>query len=117
MTRLSWSSADSRWTIERSADGTPVTLTAGFVFTCTGYYDYENGYMPDYPGVERYAGRLVHPQKWPEDLDYAGKRVVVIGSGATAVTLVPTMAADSPARHHAAALAHRISFALPSTRQ
>ena len=90
--RLAWSSKDARWTIEADRDGAPVNLTAGFVFTCTGYYDYDGGYMPAFPGAERYRGRLVHPQKWPEDLDYADKRVVVIGSGATAVTLVPAMA-------------------------
>ena len=59
---------------------------------CSGYYDYDGGYMPDWPGMERFKGTIVHPQHWPEDLDYAGKRVVVIGSGATAVTLVPAMA-------------------------
>ena len=90
--RLAWSSADSCWTIEAERDGEPVRYTAGFVFTCTGYYDYDNGYMPDFPGVEHFQGRLVHPQKWPSDLDYANKKVVVIGSGATAVTLVPAMA-------------------------
>jgi cation diffusion facilitator CzcD-associated flavoprotein CzcO len=60
---------------------------------CTGYYEYEDGYMPGWPGMEAFAGRIVHPQKWPEDLDYEGKRIVVIGSGATAVTIVPAMAA------------------------
>ena len=90
--RLAWSSASSRWTIEAERDGEPTTFTAGFVFTCTGYYDYDGGYMPAFAGAERFKGRLVHPQQWPADLDYAGKRVVVIGSGATAVTLVPAMA-------------------------
>jgi len=93
--RLAWSSGDARWTVEAESDGEPVTYTAGFVFTCTGYYDYEAGYMPDFPGAERYKGRLIHPQTWPDDLDYADKRVVVIGSGATAVTLVPAMAAKA----------------------
>ena len=59
---------------------------------CSGYYDYDAGYMPEFPGMERFKGRIVHPQKWTDDIDYAGKRVVVIGSGATAVTLVPAMA-------------------------
>ena len=59
---------------------------------CTGYYDYEAGYLPEFPGSEHFKGRIVHPQKWTEDIDYADKRVVVIGSGATAVTLVPAMA-------------------------
>ena len=65
---------------------------ARFLFMCSGYYDYAAGYQPDFPGEERFGGRIVHPQQWPEDLDYAGKRVVVIGSGATAVTLVPALA-------------------------
>ena len=72
---------------------------------CSGYYDYDGGYTPEFPGIERFKGRIVHPQNWPEDLDYAGKRVVVIGSGATAVTLVPAMAETAGACHDAAALA------------
>ena len=80
-------------------------FTCNFLFMCSGYYKYEEGYTPEFSGRENFAGRIVHPQKWPEDLDYAGKRVVVIGSGATAVTLVPEMAEDGRARHHAAALA------------
>ena len=92
--RASWSSEDARWTVEmeRVPDHETVTLTCGFLYLCTGYYDYEHGHTPDWPGVERFGGRIVHPQEWPQDLDYAGKRVVVIGSGATAVTLVPAMA-------------------------
>jgi cation diffusion facilitator CzcD-associated flavoprotein CzcO len=69
-----------------------VRLTCSFLFMCSGYYDYAAGHTPELPGIERFRGRVVHPQQWPEDLDYAGKRVVVIGSGATAVTLVPSMA-------------------------
>jgi cation diffusion facilitator CzcD-associated flavoprotein CzcO len=90
----SWSSADARWTVEAEAgpEKNLVRLTCGFLFLCTGYYDYESGYTPEWPGVGRYGGRVVHPQKWPEELDYAGKRVLVIGSGATAVTLVPALA-------------------------
>ena len=90
----SWSSDDARWTVEveRGPEKTLVQLTCNFLYLCTGYYDYENGYTPDWPGVARFRGTVVHPQQWPEDLDYAGKRVVVIGSGATAVTLVPAMA-------------------------
>ena len=72
--------------------GRRVRLTCGFLLTCSGYYRYDEGYTPDFEGIERFAGPVVHPQHWPEDLDYAGKRVVVIGSGATAVTLVPAMA-------------------------
>jgi cation diffusion facilitator CzcD-associated flavoprotein CzcO len=92
--RAEWSSAEARWTVDAEAgpDRTPVRLTCGFLYTCTGYYDYARGHAPTWPGMERFAGRVVHPQHWPEDLDYAGKRVVVIGSGATAVTLVPAMA-------------------------
>ena len=90
---LTWSSEDARWTItgEQTESGEPFTLTASFVMMCTGYYDYEEPYAPELPGVERYGGELLHPQFWPEGVDYAGKRVVVIGSGATAVTLVPAM--------------------------
>src|SRR5204863_361389 len=69
-----------------------VRFTCNFLFMCTGYYKYEEGYTPEFAGSADFAGRIVHPQKWPEDLDYAGKKVVVIGSGATAVTLVPEMA-------------------------
>src|SRR5690606_39241891 len=69
-----------------------VRFTCNFLFMCSGYYDYEKGYTPDFNGVERFKGRIAHPQKWTEDIDYAGKRVIVIGSGATAVTLVPEMA-------------------------
>ncbi len=89
-----WSTADSRWTVtvERADTGETEQLTCGFLWMCSGYYRYDEGYTPEFPGVERFAGRIVHPQHWPEDLDYTGKRVVVIGSGATAVTLAPAMA-------------------------
>jgi len=92
--RASWSSADARWTVdvERGDARDVVQLTCNFLFMCSGYYDYAKGYTPEFPGVERFRGRVVHPQKWTEDIDYGGKRVVVIGSGATAVTLVPAMA-------------------------
>ncbi|MET0648809.1 MAG: NAD(P)/FAD-dependent oxidoreductase [Pyrinomonadaceae bacterium] len=92
--RASWSSEEARWTVEAETEPgeSVVRFTCNFLHLCTGYYDYESGYTPEWPGVERFRGRIVHPQKWPEDLDYAGKRVVVIGSGATAVTLVPAMA-------------------------
>ena len=97
VTALEWSTATARWTVtyERGDTGTTGEITANFVFGCSGYYRYDEGYTPELPGVERYQGTLVHPQHWPEDLDYAGKRVVVIGSGATAVTLVPAMAPDA----------------------
>jgi monooxygenase len=93
VTRLDWSSDEARWTVtaERTDTGETVHLTASFVYSCSGYYRYDQGYSPQFPGAERFGGRIVHPQHWPEDLDYAGKRVVVIGSGATAVTLVPAM--------------------------
>jgi monooxygenase len=92
--RADWSSADARWTVQirREADGSAVTLHCGFLFMCSGYYDYSAGYQPDFPGQDDFRGRLVHPQHWPPDLDHAGKKVLVIGSGATAVTLVPAMA-------------------------
>ena len=67
-------------------------MTCAFVFLCSGYYDYAGGYTPEFEGIDGFGGQIMHPQKWPEDLDYAGKRVVVIGSGATAVTMVPAMA-------------------------
>jgi monooxygenase len=88
--RASW--ADGKWTIEATADGRPVSLTCNFLFLCSGYYDYDEGYTPELAGRDRFAGRIIHPQHWPDDLDYAGKRVIVIGSGATAVTLVPELA-------------------------
>ena len=90
--RATWNSAEALWTLETSLNGQPRTYWCRFLYTCTGYYDYAAGYTPDWPQVDRFRGRLVHPQQWPEDLDYAGKRVVVVGSGATAVTLVPQLA-------------------------
>jgi cation diffusion facilitator CzcD-associated flavoprotein CzcO len=92
-----WSSANSQWTVnvERATDSGQtemVTFTCNFLYMCTGYYDYAKGYTPDWRGVDQFTGQLIHPQKWPDDLDYSGKRVIVIGSGATAVTLVPAMA-------------------------
>ncbi len=89
-----WSTALARWKIDARDTGTGEVhqLTCNFLYGCAGYYDYEAGYTPEFPGRERFRGTIVHPQKWPEDLDYAGKRVVVIGSGATAVTLAPTLA-------------------------
>jgi cation diffusion facilitator CzcD-associated flavoprotein CzcO len=88
----SWSSDEARWTVDvEVAGGERTQLTASFLFGCTGYYDYDQGYEPELPGAERFEGLLVHPQKWAEGTDYGGKQVVVIGSGATAVTLVPAM--------------------------
>jgi monooxygenase len=88
----SWSSAEARWTLDVERAGETIQLTANFVIGCTGYYRYDRAYAAEIAGIENFEGEVVHPQFWPEDLDYAGKRVVVIGSGATAVTLVPAMA-------------------------
>ena len=90
----SWDTATSRWTVEfeQGSAGDTGRVTCNFLFTCAGYYNYEAGYRPDFPGEAEFQGRIIHPQHWPDDLDYAGKRVVVIGSGATAVTIVPEMA-------------------------
>lgn len=87
-----WSSEDALWTVVAEREEGEVTLTCSFLFMATGYYNYARGYTPDFPGVADFAGRIVHPQFWTDDVDYAGKRVVVIGSGATAVTLVPELA-------------------------
>ena len=89
-----WSSHEARWDVdvERVDTGERLRLTAGWIFCAGGYYRYDDGYVPHFAGRERFLGMIVHPQAWPENLDYAGKRVVVIGSGATAVTLVPAMA-------------------------
>ena len=88
-----WSSRTSQWTVEAERSGAETArITCRFIYVCTGYYNYESGYLPQWNGMEQYKGTLVHPQKWPQDLNYDGKRVVVIGSGATAVTLVPAMA-------------------------
>ena len=88
-----WSSAENLWSIEARVGNTGevVRFTANFLWMCQGYYRHEEGYTPQWPGMSRFQGRIVHPQTWPEDLDYAGKRVVVIGSGATAATVVPNM--------------------------
>ena len=92
VTQASWSSEQARWAVEAKTDRGIANFTCSFVYLCTGYYDYENGYTPEWPDVDKFRGEIIHPQKWPESFDYAGKRVVVIGSGATAVTLVPAMA-------------------------
>ena len=91
--RASWSTEDARWTVE--TEGRP-DITCDFLYVCGGYYRYDQGYLPEFEDVDRYQGRIVHPQFWPEDLDYEGKRIVVIGSGATAVTLVPALAELGP---------------------
>ncbi|WP_374524748.1 flavin-containing monooxygenase [Sphingopyxis sp.] len=94
ITACRWSSADNRWTVEavRKADGAAVTFTANFLWMCQGYYDHEKPYIPDWPGLSDYKGQFVHAQLWDPATDYAGKRVLVIGSGATAATVVPAFA-------------------------
>jgi cation diffusion facilitator CzcD-associated flavoprotein CzcO len=91
--RADWSTTDARWIVEAErGSGETVRLSCGFLFMCSGYYRYDEGYTPQFEGTDRFRGRIVHPQKWTDDVEYAGKRVVVIGSGATAVTLVPALA-------------------------
>jgi len=93
-----WSDADNRWTLKVDRDGEEIELTASFLFAASGYYNYDEGYTPEFVGRDDFEGTIVHPQHWPEDLDYQGKRIVVIGSGATAVTLLPALA-NSGAGH------------------
>jgi monooxygenase len=93
-----WSDDDRRWTIRTLRNGQETEFEAQFLFMCSGYYNYDEGYRPNFPGEENFGGTIVHPQHWPEDLDYAGKNVVVIGSGATAITLIPSLI-DSGAGH------------------
>lgn len=95
--RCSWSSADNRWTVETTgADGAPgKTYRCNFLWMCQGYYDHDNPYLPQWPGVENFKGELIHAQKWHDKVDYKGKQVVVIGSGATAATVIPAMADDA----------------------
>ena len=95
--RANWSTPDARWTIEAETgpEKRIVRYTCNFLFMCSGYYSYAGGYTPQFAGTDSFKGRIIHPQKWPEDLDYKNKRVVIIGSGATAVTLVPEMAKDA----------------------
>jgi cation diffusion facilitator CzcD-associated flavoprotein CzcO len=92
--RAEWSSEQALWSVEaeRVDSGESVRLTCSYLWVCSGYYRYDEGFTPEFPGAEDFSGEVVHPQHWPVDLDYSGKRVVVIGSGATAVTLVPAMA-------------------------
>ena len=94
VTSAQWSSDESRWTVtaRRTDTGETVQLTCSWLSVCSGYYRYDEGFRPEFPGEQRFAGELIHPQHWPEDFDATGKRIVVIGSGATAVTLVPSLA-------------------------
>ena len=105
----SWSSADKLWTIEASQleTGEVLRFTANFLWMCQGYYRHAEGYTPEWPGMTRFSGRIVHPQTWPDDLDYAGKNVIVIGSGATAATLIPAIADDCA---HVTMLQHSPTF-------
>jgi cation diffusion facilitator CzcD-associated flavoprotein CzcO len=92
----SWSSTDNLWTVDvERTDGTKAQFTTNFLFMCQGYYKHDQGYTPDWPGLADYKGQIVHPQHWPDDIDLKGKRVVVIGSGATAATLVPNIAGET----------------------
>jgi monooxygenase len=113
---LSWSSEQARWTveIERTDTGERLEVTANWIFSAGGYYRYDHGFTPVFEGRERFTGPIVHPQEWPDDLDYAGKKVLVIGSGATAVTLVPTMAKTAA---HVTMLQRTPSYVLPVPRQ
>ncbi|MGA6207261.1 flavin-containing monooxygenase [Nocardia testacea] len=120
VTAASWSSEQAHWTVQITRTD-PVTgsrtqqaVTAGWLFCASGYYRYDEGYTPHFAGRERFRGRIVHPQHWPEDLDYRGKRVVVIGSGATAVTLLPAMARDTA---HITMLQRTPSYIVPVPRQ
>ena len=114
--RAAWSSTSGRWTVEveRTDTGEFVTLTTRWLFGAAGYYNYDDGFTPRFEGRDRFGGRIVHPQHWPSDLDYAGKRVVVIGSGATAVTLVPAMADDV---EHITMLQRTPSYIMPLPRK
>jgi len=91
--KASWQSDRARWNLIISRrDGEPLIVNCNFIYSCTGYYRYDSGYMPNFDGLETFSGRLIHPQHWPEDLDYTGKTIAVVGSGATAITIVPTLA-------------------------
>lgn len=109
-----WSSEHERWTVlVQQADGTEVQYTTGFLWLCNGYYQHEQGYTPTWPGMDDFHGPIVHPQQWPADLDYSGKKVIVIGSGATAATLIPALAAKAA---HVTMLQRTPTFFLPRPR-
>ncbi|GLY38347.1 putative monooxygenase [Amycolatopsis sp. NBRC 101858] len=111
--RAEWSGADARWTIDvRTTDGDR-RVTANWIFAGTGYYRYDEGYTPHFEGREDFAGDIVHPQQWPEGYDYAGKQVVVIGSGATAVTLIPSMLTGEGAAAHVTMLQRTPTYVVP----
>ena len=106
----SWSTPDNLWTVEAEHDGETRRFTANFLWMCQGYFRHSEGYTPEWPGMDRFKGRIVHPQTWPEDLDYAGQRVIVIGSGATAATVVPAMA---PTAGHVTMLQRSPTYFIP----
>ena len=110
--RAEWSSQDAAWTVtvEDATTGVLQTWTCGFLYVCSGYYRYDQGYAPDWTGADSYAGLIVHPQHWPENIDLAGKRIVVVGSGATAVTLIPALA---QAAQHVTMLQRSPSYVMP----
>ncbi|NEW59467.1 NAD(P)/FAD-dependent oxidoreductase [Nocardia cyriacigeorgica] len=120
--RSEWSSADSKWTltVEATDPVTGSTLTktirTGWVFAATGYYRYDHGFSPEFPGRDDFEGLLVHPQHWPENLDYSGKKVVIIGSGATAVTMVPAMSTGAGAAQHVTMLQRTPTYIMPIPR-
>jgi len=108
--KAGWSSETGRWTVEAEVDGARETYSARFLVGASGYYNYDQGFAPTFPGQEDFRGQVVHPQFWPEDLDYAGKQVVVIGSGATAITLVPAMSTGEGAAGHVTMLQRSPSY-------
>jgi cation diffusion facilitator CzcD-associated flavoprotein CzcO len=109
--RAAWSTRDARWTVTvERATGETCELAARWLFCATGYYRYDEGYTPRLEGIDRFGGTVVHPQHWPADLDHAGRRVVVVGSGATAVTLIPAIAAEAA---HVTMLQRSPSYILP----
>ena len=103
--RADWDSSTDTWTVTCEQDGGRKQYRSRFLFFGSGYYNYDEGYTPDFPGIEQFGGTVVHPQHWPEDLDYTGKKIVVIGSGATAMTLIPSMSRAGRQSDHAAAFA------------
>ena len=112
--RADFSTQTGRWTVTLERDGQQWQTTCNWLFGATGYYDYSAGYTPDFEGQEDFEGRIVHPQSWPEDLDYSGKQIVVIGSGATAVTLIPAMADKAG---HITMLQRSPSYVMPLPRK
>ena len=116
ITSAHWSNEDSLWTLEGTRTDTdePIRFTASFLWMCQGYYRHAEGYTPDWEGMEEFNGQIVHPQTWPEDLDYKGKKVVVIGSGATAATVIPAIAGDC---EHVTMLQRSPTYFIPARNQ